>query len=539
MIDTFDAPTKLPDTFFHTGPISSSILDDGASSSSFDLPKTTTTTSQIHKNTGAIINNENETEIAKLRAEIENLRFQLDMQRVRLTPIAGPMNLTALPDAVLREFGRDLQLRIHGEPLEDGRRDKSTFSQAPRLATKLMKRNKLSKSWKCHWTRELVDPLIDAVQNHANHSRRDYPGSALLLQQAMEDYIQTRADRRGAKKGSNTTKTIVGTLTEPKILVVGSKSPWAEAIALAETRVSKVYMADWQPVRIDDDRIECILMSKLVKERPTQLFNVIISFSSTEHDGLGRYGDPINPNGDLAAMAEFHTLLQPNGHLLLGVPYQPDGNISSISNQTMNTTSLSIASSQPQVESNKPPLTADTADINRCFLDFRVNGAQRNINQGSGINNEVVVQREDNDKIKIAFTGTAFTVIAQACFSNYWTCHFNTDICTPDTDVTGLLGTPGGDRNNEFINPDKTFTETIPAGQRRTQPAFDFCKQYYAADMPEKSEFIYASYERHAMYDYCDATFPGTPESATEANCPAGVWEQIEEICDGDEQCLT
>jgi hypothetical protein len=177
----------------------------------------------------------------------------------------------------------------------------------------------------------------------------------------------------------------------------------------------------------------------------------------------------------------------------------------------------------------------DTADINRCLLDVRINGVQRHINQGSGINNQVVVQREGTDKIKIVFVDTAFTVTAQVRFSDYWTCHFNTDICTPDTDVTGLLGTPDGDRSNEFINPDKTFTETIPYGERRSQPAFDYCKQY-CADTPEKSEFTYASYESHAMYDHCDATFPGvTPE----ANCPTEVWEAIKEVCDGDEQCLT
>ena len=34
------------------------------------------------------------------------------------------------------------------------------------------------------------------------------------------------------------------------------------------------------------------------------LFDVVLSFSSIEHDGLGRYCDPINPDGDRAAMEE-------------------------------------------------------------------------------------------------------------------------------------------------------------------------------------------------------------------------------------------
>lgn len=29
-------------------------------------------------------------------------------------------------------------------------------------------------------------------------------------------------------------------------------------------------------------------------------FDVLISYSSIEHDGLGRFGDPLSPNGDLS-----------------------------------------------------------------------------------------------------------------------------------------------------------------------------------------------------------------------------------------------
>ena len=36
-----------------------------------------------------------------------------------------------------------------------------------------------------------------------------------------------------------------------------------------------------------------------------QRFALALSISSFEHDGLGRYGDPLNPEGDLAAMAQM------------------------------------------------------------------------------------------------------------------------------------------------------------------------------------------------------------------------------------------
>jgi SAM-dependent methyltransferase len=39
-----------------------------------------------------------------------------------------------------------------------------------------------------------------------------------------------------------------------------------------------------------------------------------------EHIGLGRYGDPLDPDGDLKAMAELRRVLSPEGNLLFVVP---------------------------------------------------------------------------------------------------------------------------------------------------------------------------------------------------------------------------
>lgn len=56
--------------------------------------------------------------------------------------------------------------------------------------------------------------------------------------------------------------------------------------------------------------------------RPT--FDLVVSISNFEHDGLGRYGDPIDPNGDMRAMSEMQALVKPNGFLILGVPVARD-----------------------------------------------------------------------------------------------------------------------------------------------------------------------------------------------------------------------
>ena len=53
--------------------------------------------------------------------------------------------------------------------------------------------------------------------------------------------------------------------------------------------------------------------------RPTH-FDAAFSVSNFEHDGLGRYGDPIDPDGDVKAMRELWTMLRPNATCLLAVP---------------------------------------------------------------------------------------------------------------------------------------------------------------------------------------------------------------------------
>ena len=41
---------------------------------------------------------------------------------------------------------------------------------------------------------------------------------------------------------------------------------------------------------------------------------------SFDHDGLGRYGDPLNPAGDLVAMETVKRVLKDEGLLFLTVP---------------------------------------------------------------------------------------------------------------------------------------------------------------------------------------------------------------------------
>jgi len=49
-------------------------------------------------------------------------------------------------------------------------------------------------------------------------------------------------------------------------------------------------------------------------------FDMVVSFSSLEHDGLGRYHDPMSPGGDLQQLRNLYDLIKPGGLFVLEVP---------------------------------------------------------------------------------------------------------------------------------------------------------------------------------------------------------------------------
>ena len=58
-----------------------------------------------------------------------------------------------------------------------------------------------------------------------------------------------------------------------------------------------------------------------IKDKEIAVFPFACSISSFEHDGLGRYGDPLNPDGDIEAMRNVKdNILEKGGILFLAVP---------------------------------------------------------------------------------------------------------------------------------------------------------------------------------------------------------------------------
>lgn len=54
-------------------------------------------------------------------------------------------------------------------------------------------------------------------------------------------------------------------------------------------------------------------------------FDVVIAVSVVEHIGVGRYGDVVDPDGDIKVMKYLKRWLKPDGVLYMDVPYRPEG----------------------------------------------------------------------------------------------------------------------------------------------------------------------------------------------------------------------
>jgi len=102
--------------------------------------------------------------------------------------------------------------------------------------------------------------------------------------------------------------------------VMGSDRPACESIVLCQGGYPVTI--EYNKLVSKDSRLEVMTVDEY--DANPRLFDALISISSFEHDGLGRYGDPIDPFGDLKAMEKCKDMLKPGGKLFLAVPVGPD-----------------------------------------------------------------------------------------------------------------------------------------------------------------------------------------------------------------------
>ena len=203
--------------------------------------------------------------------------------------IVGPTSLKSL--AYLDEFSYYNMLHYDKNNWSDGR-SACGVDQVPDIGKQYLKR--IEHCYERIWSIELVDTLVEAATNKIDFSPGNYPYVVLDYYNAISKYP------------------VIG----KRVLVAGAISPWNEAIFIA-SGAEEVVTSEYSDLVSLDPRITVMHASEL---KHSQQFDVISSFSSIEHSGLGKYGDPIDPKGDFEAIKEFHSLLKTSGILFLGIP---------------------------------------------------------------------------------------------------------------------------------------------------------------------------------------------------------------------------
>lgn len=106
-------------------------------------------------------------------------------------------------------------------------------------------------------------------------------------------------------------------ISNKRVAVVGSLVPWIEAMLI--NLGNDVTTIEYNVPTTDYKNLQCRDYFDYFINNEDQ-FDAIISFSSIEHSGLGRYGDPLDPDGDIHTVNIIEKNLKDNGIFIWGAP---------------------------------------------------------------------------------------------------------------------------------------------------------------------------------------------------------------------------
>jgi len=106
------------------------------------------------------------------------------------------------------------------------------------------------------------------------------------------------------------------------ILVMGTQDPWLEAVLLSK-KPKKIVTLEYGYFLSEYPGYTFMRPTEF-RERylngTLDTFDVVFTYSTVEHSGLGRYGDALNPWGDIMAVAEAWCVSKKNAKLAIAVP---------------------------------------------------------------------------------------------------------------------------------------------------------------------------------------------------------------------------
>lgn len=125
--------------------------------------------------------------------------------------------------------------------------------------------------------------------------------------------------------------TLEAAIKNKTIAVIGTIDPWIEAMAF-ELGATKITTLEYNNKKYEQAEFEWLHVNDYLDRalsdsdgKQLESFDNAASFSSIEHSGLGRFGDPLAPYGDVEAVKQVHCMIKPAGLFFLCVPTSQDG----------------------------------------------------------------------------------------------------------------------------------------------------------------------------------------------------------------------
>eukprot|EP01048_Picozoa_sp_COSAG05_P005425 COSAG05_NODE_322_length_11414_cov_47.115510_4_plen_269_part_00 len=167
-----------------------------------------------------------------------------------------------------------------------------------------------------------VDDTIGGKGSHYKYRRQDIDHMVKAAGSALQQ--RGRGGRKNEAWVVEALSGVQGHVEGAAALVFGSMEPWYEAMLVA-AGAATVTTAEYNQLTYDHPQVTTVLPSELPAKLPESGgFDIALSISSFDHDGLGRYSDPLGPNNDLRAMKTARCFLKPGGIMLLTIPIGPD-----------------------------------------------------------------------------------------------------------------------------------------------------------------------------------------------------------------------
>ncbi|GFH62181.1 hypothetical protein CTEN210_18657 [Chaetoceros tenuissimus] len=151
------------------------------------------------------------------------------------------------------------------------------------------------------WSKELIDVYASKALNGDFEGWGNYmPLDRITLFHVLQNVTQVR---------------------NQSVLVIGSESPWIEAMLVA-CGAKKVTTLEYGHIESHHPKVKTFTPNTFRSaylNGTLEKFDAVVSYSSIEHSGLGRYGDSLNPFGDIMTVARAWCVTKKGGSLTLGV----------------------------------------------------------------------------------------------------------------------------------------------------------------------------------------------------------------------------